>query len=94
MQGGNREHRLPFAQLVGGKGDGAHAGKAIAAAIKSVAPIISQAATAAAKTEVDQLRAANEKPAAHGSSDADHGAKKPSITSSTRKGTLIEGDLT
>jgi hypothetical protein len=79
----------------GGSGDGKHAGQVVASAIKSVAPLIAQAATTAAKNEIDQQRAAaNDKPKAHEASSGEHDRKpKPSISTSSRKGTLIEGDL-
>ena len=63
----------------GGSGNGAHAGKAIAAAIKQIAPMIGQAAASAAKKEF------TEKSESHGTSDQG--------LSLASHGTLAEGKL-
>ncbi len=80
----------------GGKGDGAHAGKAITAAIKQIAPLIGKAAASAAKQEVDSQRAKDTKETKHGDSGTEHGAspkKDGGIKTSEKHGTLIEGSL-
>lgn len=81
----------------GGSGEGAHAGKAIAAAIKKVAPMIGDAAAKAAKKEIEAQNAQGSKEAAPtDSSDKDHGSAPktdPNFTSHETHGTLLQGSL-
>ena len=75
----------------GGSGDGAHAGKAISAAIRQVAPLLADAAAKGAKKEMG----ATGKDPKHtpSSGDSDHGSEpKPDFSSSSTTET-IEGSL-
>lgn len=81
----------------GGSGEGRHAGKALAAAIKQVAPLLGEAAAKAAKKEVDSGRFSagpTQKPAEHGD-ESEHGSapKKDPGFSAEKHGTLVKGSL-
>ena len=76
----------------GGSGKGAHAGQAITAAIKQVAPTVGDAAAKAAKKELEE----DEDKERTDSSDSDKAkaaTKERDVTSSETHGTLAEGSL-
>ncbi len=79
----------------GGSGKGAHAGKALAAAIKQIAPLVGQMAASSAKKEFDAHRAELEPKAKHEPEASDHGEqpRKDPIHRSGHSDTLLEGKL-
>lgn len=75
----------------GGSGEGKHAGQAISAAVRKIAPVLGEAAAKAAKKEFDAGNAAPTKAPSHGTERDHEPAPKKDTFSAEKHGTLLKG---